>query len=75
AEHGPVEAATNPANVAGGLDRAMLGGANLSAFLPIYLQSPAGMVASFNTLSGEAATGTQGAALNAASLFLNLMLD
>lgn len=71
----PAGTATNPANVAGALDRAMLGGANVAAFFPIYLQSPAGMVASFNTLSGEAATGTQGAALGAASLFLNLMLD
>ncbi|MBN8942846.1 MAG: autotransporter domain-containing protein [Rhizobiales bacterium] len=71
----PAGSGTNPANVAGALDRAVTGGANVSAFLPIYLQSPAGMVASFNTLSGEAATGTQSAALNAAGLFLNLMLD
>ncbi|MBN8943521.1 MAG: autotransporter domain-containing protein [Rhizobiales bacterium] len=71
----PAGAPTNPTNVARGIDRAVAGGANSSAFLSVYLQSPGGMVASLNTLSGEAATGSQGAALGAASLFLNLMLD
>ncbi|QCI64152.1 autotransporter outer membrane beta-barrel domain-containing protein [Phreatobacter stygius] len=71
----PAGTGTNPGNVAGGIDRAVLGGANVSAFYPLYDRTPAGIVQGLDTLSGEAATGTQQAAFNAASLFLNLMLD
>ncbi|MBN8942896.1 MAG: autotransporter domain-containing protein [Rhizobiales bacterium] len=71
----PAGAPANTANVAGGIDRATAHGANPTAFMAVYLQSPTQMAASLSTLSGEAATGTQTAALNASSLFLNLMLD
>ncbi|WP_170181755.1 autotransporter outer membrane beta-barrel domain-containing protein [Phreatobacter stygius] len=71
----PTGASRNTRNVAGAMDRAVMGGANGSAFLPLYLQSQAGMVTGLNGLSGEAATGTQTAAFGAASLFLNMMLD
>ncbi|MGL4286759.1 MAG: autotransporter outer membrane beta-barrel domain-containing protein [Phreatobacter sp.] len=71
----PAGTAANPTRVAGAIDRAVLGGANGSALLPLYLQTPAGLVVGLNSLSGEAATGAQTAAFGASSMFLNMMLD
>ena len=65
----------NPTNVAAAIDRALLGGADVSAFIPLYLLSQSALPQALSRLSGEAATGTEETALRAASLFLNLMLD
>jgi outer membrane autotransporter protein len=66
---------TNPRNVAGGIDRAVAGGADASAFFGLYALNPAAMPGALSALSGEAATGTQQTAFNAAGLFLSMMLD
>ncbi|MCZ0734606.1 autotransporter domain-containing protein [Phreatobacter sp. AB_2022a] len=65
----------NPTNVAAAIDRALVGGADVSAFIPLYLLSQSALPQALSRLSGEAATGTEETALRAASLFLNLMLD
>ncbi|QCI67761.1 autotransporter domain-containing protein [Phreatobacter stygius] len=66
---------TNPANVAAALDRAVAGGADVSAFMPLYLLPLSSLQQALAGLSGETGTGTQDVALRASSLFLNLMLD
>ncbi len=71
----PAGIATNPRNVAGGIDRAVGGGADASAFFGLYALNPAAMPGALSALSGEAATGTQQTAFNAAGLFLSMMLD
>lgn len=71
----PAGAGINATNVAAAIDRALLGGADLSPFIPLYLLSQSALPRALHMLSGEAATGTEETALRAASLFLNLMLD
>lgn len=71
----PTGTATNPRNVAAGLDRAVGGGADPSAFFGLYALSAAAMPGALSALSGEAGTATQQAAFNASGLFLSMMLD
>ncbi|MBN8944081.1 MAG: autotransporter domain-containing protein [Rhizobiales bacterium] len=71
----PAGTGGNQAKVAEAIDRAVGGGASVSALFPLYTAAPAAIAAGLSALSGEAATGAQQAAFNAASLFLNLMLD
>ncbi|MBN8942035.1 MAG: autotransporter outer membrane beta-barrel domain-containing protein [Rhizobiales bacterium] len=72
----PAGAPVNATNVARGIDNAVAGGAQLpAAILPTYVLVGQPLVAALNQLSGENNTATQEAALQASSLFLNIMLD
>ncbi len=69
-------AATNHKNVAGAIDNALLGGANLStAFSAIFSPSGDNLLKGLTQLSGETATGSQQTTFNAMHQFMGTMLD
>jgi YVTN family beta-propeller protein/autotransporter-associated beta strand protein len=72
----PTGTPSNPAAVAGGIDRAVLGGATPPpAFDALFNFSGAGLVNALTQLSGEVATGFQPASHLSMNMFLSAMLD
>ena len=70
-----VAAPSNAHAVAGGLDRAVAGGADVSALFAIYNLPAASIPAAVNQLSGEVHTAAPAMAFSAADQFLRAMLD
>jgi uncharacterized protein with beta-barrel porin domain len=69
-------ASANNRNVAGGIDNALLGGANMSnAFSAIFNLSGNALQNGLTQISGETATGTQQTTFNAMNLFMGTLLD
>ena len=69
-------ASVNHKNVAGGIDNALLGGANLSnAFSAIFNLSGNNLLYGLTQISGETATGTQQTTFNAMNQFMGVLLD
>ncbi|MBR1121423.1 autotransporter outer membrane beta-barrel domain-containing protein [Bradyrhizobium lablabi] len=69
-------APVNHRNVAGGIDNALLGGANLSnAFSAIFNLSGNALENGLTQISGETATGTQQTTFNAMNQFMGTLLD
>jgi T5SS/PEP-CTERM-associated repeat protein/autotransporter-associated beta strand protein len=72
---GLVIAPANAHAVAGGLDRAVAAGTNLSSLFAIYNLPAASIAAAVNQLSGEVHTAAPAMAFSAADQFLRAMLD
>lgn len=72
---GLVAAPSNAHAVAGGLDRAVAGGADVSALFALYNLPAASIPAAVNQLSGEVHTAAPAMAFSAADQFLRAMLD
>ena len=72
----PANAPQNPRNVAGGIDRAYLGGATLpTAFQDLYFLPPETLQAALTSLSGEVRAHASQAGIRLMSPFLSIMLD
>ena len=72
----PANASANNRNVAGAIDTALLGGANLSnAFSAIFNLSGNNLLNGLTQISGETATGSQQTTFNAMNQFMGTMLD
>jgi uncharacterized protein with beta-barrel porin domain len=72
----PANASANNRNVAGAIDTALLGGANLSnAFSAIFNLSGNNLLNGLTQISGETATGSQQTTFNAMNQFMGTLLD